>query len=231
MIEKAVKILVIDDEPQIRRFLKVALEPHDYKVEEASSGQEGIALAASNRPDIIILDLGLPDKEGQTILKELREWYQKPIIILSVRDDEENVVKALDSGANDYLRKPFILNELLARLRLCQRLTQPQASEPILQFGNLKIDFPAHVVSLAGSEVKLTATEFDLLKLLALNAGKVLTHKQILAEVWGPKASENTQYLRVYVGHLRQKLEKDPNQPELIITEPGVGYRFVTRIT
>lgn len=226
MTSKNGTVLVIDDEPQIRRFLKVALEPHDYKVIEAATGQEGVALAASNRPDIIILDLGLPDKDGQHVLKELRGWFQKPIIILSVRDDEENVVTALDSGANDYLRKPFILNELLARLRLCQRLSQPQPSEPILSFGSLKIDLPAHKVLLEDTEIKLTATEFGLLKILALNAGKVLTHSQILSQVWGPKASENTQYLRVYIGHLRQKLEKDPNQPVLIITEPGVGYRF-----
>lgn len=226
MTAKNGTILIIDDEQQIRRFLKVALEPHEYKVIEAATGREGLSLAASNRPDFVVLDLGLPDKDGQVVLKELREWFQKPIIILSVRDDEENIVAALDNGANDYLRKPFILNELLARLRLCQRLSQPQSSEPVLSFAHLKIDLSAHKVTLDNLEVKLTATEYNLLRILVLNAGKVLTHRQILSEVWGPKASESIQYLRVYIGHLRQKIERDPNQPQLIITEPGVGYRF-----
>jgi two-component system KDP operon response regulator KdpE len=226
MKSRNLTVLVVDEEPQIRRFLKLALESHDYQIIEAASGQEGLALAASNRPDMIILDQSLPDQDGQTVLKRLREWFQNPIIILSVRDDEDSIVNALDSGANDYLRKPFILNELLARLRLCQRLSQPQPSEPILSFGDVKINLPAHKVTVAEVEIKLTSTEFELLKILALNSGKVLTHRQILSQVWGPKAAENTQYLRVYIGHLRQKLEKDPNQPALITTEPGVGYRF-----
>ena len=220
------KILIIDDELQIRRFLKAALEPHHFQTIEASSGAEGLTLAASHKPDIVILDLGLPDKDGQTVLQELREWYQNPIVVLSVRDDEGNIVQALDNGANDYLRKPFLMNELLARLRLTQRSQSTAQSQPILQFEGLIIDLPDHKVTLNGREIKLTVTEFELLKNLALNAGKVLTHKQLLARVWGERATENTHYLRIYIGHLRQKIENDATQPEWIITEPGVGYRF-----
>ncbi|MBF0443534.1 MAG: response regulator [Oligoflexales bacterium] len=219
-------ILVIDDEVQIRRLLKAALESHDYSIIEAETASQGISLAATNNPGMIILDLGLPDMDGQKVIKELRNWYEKPILILSVRNDDFSVVNALDSGANDYVRKPFSMGELLARLRALSRIGKSCQSEPVLAFGRLEIDIAHRKVLVENTEVKLTHTEYDLLKLLAQNAGKVLTHKQVLSEIWGPKASENTQYLRVYIGHLRQKIEKDPDKPELIITEPAVGYRF-----
>ena len=221
-----INLLVVDDEPQIRKFLKIALESHGFNVIEAMTGQEGLVFAAEYCPQAIILDLGLPDMDGQQVLQSLREWYKKTIIILSVRNDEENIVMALNNGANDYLRKPFSLGELLARLRVCMRLTIENATDPVLRFKDLQIDIPAHKVLLRDAEIKFTVTEFALLKLLALNAGKVLTHKYILTAIWGAKAEHNLQYLRVYIGHLRQKIETDCNRPEWIMTEPGVGYRF-----
>jgi two-component system KDP operon response regulator KdpE len=226
MSQQSVDILIIDDELQIRRFLKVALEPHGYRIIEATDGNSGLALAAQLLPDLIILDLGLPDIDGQEVLKRLREWYQKPIIILSVKNDEENIIAALDNGADDYLRKPFSLGELLARIRVCQRHSETKAAEPVFERGDLKVDFAARRVTIRGVDVKLTGTEYDLLKILVHNEGKVLTHSYILKEIWGPNAARNTQYLRVYIGHLRQKLERDPNRPEVILTESGVGYRI-----
>ena len=228
MSSKNAVILVIDDEVQIRRFLRVALESHGYDILEGASAAEGLSLAMSHLPDMIILDLGLPDKDGQELLVSLREWYLKPILVLSVRDDESSIVNALDQGANDYLRKPFILGELLARLRVLARLVQSlEKPEPLLTFGNLHIDLVGRRVCVEGGEIKLTVTEYELLTLLAKNAGKILTHKYILNQIWGPKSAEHTQYLRVYIGHLRQKIEKNPARPVLIITEPAVGYRFI----
>lgn len=221
------QVLIIDDEIQIRRFLKVALEPHGFEVKEAESGNAGLVHATSERPDLIILDLGLPDISGFDVLKRLREWYERPIIILSVRDDEGSIVNALDGGADDYLAKPFGVGELLARMRVALRKTTGGKAEPIYKSGGLEVDIAQHRVTLNEVEVKLTSTEFSLLKLFLQNAGKVLTHSQILKAIWGPNATEHVQYIRVYIGHLRQKIESDPTQPKLIITEPGVGYRFL----
>lgn len=226
MTESRKSILVIDDEGQIRRFLKVALEPHGYNVKEAESGASGLVEAASGRPELIILDLGLPDMSGLEVLKRLREWYERPIIILSVRDDEATIVAALDGGADDYLSKPFSVGELLARMRAAGRKREI-VSEPIITAGDLKIDIAAHRVTRASADIKLTSTEFELLTVLARNADRVMTHRQILKAVWGPNASEHVHYIRIYIGHLRQKIEVNPEQPRIIITEPGVGYRFV----
>ncbi len=220
-------ILIIDDEVQIRRLLEITLNVNGYKVYEASSGKEGIALAAANNPAFIILDLGLPDEDGQVILKKLREWYQKPIIILSVRNAEDDIIEALDNGANDYLTKPFRSGELLARIRSALRLIQLNSeNDPVLTFNALKIDFAKHTAKKNGELVKLTSTEFSLLALMAKNSGKVLTHQFILKEVWGHGYIDQTQYLRVFVAQLRKKIEENPSKPKLIITESGIGYRF-----
>lgn len=221
-----VTVLVVDDEPQIRRFLKVALEPHGYATVEAATGSEGLAQAAMRRPEVVILDLGLPDIDGAEVLKRLREWYDKAIVILSVREDEGSIVAALDAGADDYLTKPFNLAELLARIRTAQRHHGVTTSEPVFRAGPLTVDLATRKVSLSDQEIRLTVTEYDVLRVFIRHAGRVLTHAQILKEVWGPNASEHVQYLRVYVGHLRHKIEVDPSQPQFIVTEPGVGYRF-----
>lgn len=219
-----IKILIIDDEPQIRRFLRVALEPHGYEVKDAETGGAGLVAATSERPDLVVLDLGLPDIKGFEVLKRLREWYERPVIILSVRDDEGSIVAALDQGADDYLTKPFGVGELIARMRVALR-KQNMNAEPTYKIGELEVDIGAHTVKLNGNEVKLTSTEFSLLKLFVQNAGKVLTHAQILKAIWGPNSTEQVQYIRVYIGHLRSKIETDPAQPRYILTEPGVGYR------
>ncbi len=220
-------VLIIDDEVQIRRLLRVNLEAHGYRVVEAATGQEGITQAAQWRPEVIILDLGLPDMDGVTVLKRLREWSRVPVVVLSVRDREEDKVAALDHGADDYITKPFSTGELLARLRVTQRHTQPGAELSVFRAGPLEVDLTARLVRLKNLEVRLTATEYSLLRLFIQHAGKVLTHRQILREVWGPNAVEQTHYLRVYVAHLREKLEADPSRPRLIVTEPGVGYRLM----
>jgi two-component system KDP operon response regulator KdpE len=219
--------LVIDDELQIRRLLRVCLEANGYRVLEAATGQEGLAQAAQHPPDVVLLDLGLPDMEGVTVLKRLREWSRVPVVILSVRDREDDKVAALDHGADDYVTKPFGTGELLARLRVAQRHALPAGESPVFRSGELEVDLTARVVKLKGREVKLTATEYSLLRLFVQHVGKVLTHRQILKEVWGPSYVEQTHYLRVYIAHLREKLETDPANPRLITTEPGVGYRFV----
>lgn len=224
--KKSHTLLVIDDETQVRRFTQVALPPHGYEVQEASTGQEGISIAMQLNPDLIILDLGLPDMDGLKVLRSLKGWYQGPVIVLSVRDDEESIVTALDSGAHDYIRKPFLLGELLARLRLALKNYSANQVSPIYTSGDLTVDLGSRRVTLAGKDIKLTVTEYELLKVMIKHRGKVLTHNQILSEVWGPKSVEHVQYLRVYIGHLRQKLETDPNKPRLILTEPGVGYRL-----
>jgi two-component system KDP operon response regulator KdpE len=221
--------LVIDDELQMRRLLRVCLEANGYRVLEAATGMEGIAEAAQHPPDVVIIDLGLPDMEGVAVLKRLREWSRVPVVVLSVRDREEDKIAALDNGADDYVTKPFSSGELLARLRVAQRHAAPSSETTVFRSGQLEVDLAARVVKLKNKEVKLTATEYSLLRLFVQHAGKVLTHRQILRDVWGPNYVEQTHYLRVYLAHLREKLEANPAQPELLITEPGVGYRLVCR--
>ena len=219
-------ILIIDDEIQIRRLLDITLSANEYKISEASTGKEGLALAASLQPVLIILDLGLPVADGLDILKKLREWYHKPIIILSVRNSEVDIVKALDNGANDYLTKPFRTGELLARIRVAIRQSQSISDNPILDFGSLTIDLANHIARKNNEIIKLTSTEFSLLALLAKNEGRVLTHQYILKEVWGMGYIEQTQYLRVFIAQLRKKIEDDPVKPKFLNTESGIGYRF-----
>src|SRR5262249_33014234 len=221
--------LIIDDEMQIRRLLRVCLESNGYRTLEAATGQEGISQAAQHPPDIVILDLGLPDMDGVAVLKRLREWTRVPVVVLSVRDREDDKVAALDNGADDYVTKPFSTGELLARLRVAQRHAQPAQGDAIFRSGDLEVDLTARVVRLKSKEVKLTATEYSLLRLFVQHAGKVLTHRQILREVWGPNYGEQTHYLRVYMAHLREKLEDEPAKPTLLITEPGVGYRLIVK--
>jgi two-component system KDP operon response regulator KdpE len=219
--------LIIDDEVQIRRLLRVNLEANGYRVVEAATGQEGINQAAQWRPEVVILDLGLPDMDGVTVLKRLREWSRVPVVVLSVRDREEDKVAALDNGADDYVTKPFSTGELLARVRVALRHAQPGAEASLFRAGHVEVDLAARLVWVEGREVRLTATEYSLFRLFIQHAGKVLTHRQILREVWGPNAVEQTHYLRVYIAHLREKLEAEPSRPRLIVTEPGVGYRLV----
>jgi two-component system KDP operon response regulator KdpE len=218
--------LIIDDEVQIRRLLRVVLEAESYQVHEAETGQQGLTEIAGRRPAIILLDLGLPDMEGLEVLKRLREWSEAPVLVLSVRDDEAAKVAALDAGAEDYVTKPFSSPELLARLRAAQRKTRPEEEVSIFKSGDLIVDLTARVVTRGGHEIKLTATEYALLRLFVRHPGRVLTHRHILREIWGPKSEEHRQYLRVYVTHLRQKIEPDSTKPRLIKTEPGIGYRF-----
>ncbi len=220
-------VLVIDDEIQIRRLLRLTLEGAGYKVFDAATGQDGLAEAAQRRPEVVILDLGLPDIDGLQVLKRLREWSGVPVLVLSVRDGEEEIVSALDLGADDYMTKPFSAGELLARLRAAQRHALKGAETNVFHSNQLEVDLAARVVRVNGKEVRLTATEYALLRLFVQHAGKVLTHRQIMREVWGPNAVEQTHYLRVYMTHLREKLEPDASQPKLFITEPGVGYRLV----
>ena len=218
--------LIVDDEVQIRRLLRVVLEAEDYQVHEAETGQQGLTEIAIRRPSIILLDLGLPDMEGLEVLKRLREWSTAPVLVLSVRDDEQGKVAALDAGAEDYVTKPFSTPELLARLRNAQRKTRPEEEVSVFKSGDLIVDLTARVVTRGGHQIKLTATEYALLRLFIRHPGRVLTHRYILREIWGPKSEEHRQYLRVYVTHLRQKIEADPTKPRLIKTESGIGYRF-----
>jgi two-component system KDP operon response regulator KdpE len=223
----ATNVLVIDDEVQIRRLLRVTLEAKGYKVFEACTGQEGLVEAAQRRPELVILDLGLPDMDGLDVLKRLREWSSVPVLVLSVRDGEEDKVAALDHGADDFVNKPFSSAELLARLRVAKRHAQQPEDNTIFQAGSLQIDFTSRIVTVRGKEIKMTPTEYSLLRLLARNAGKVVTHRQILKEVWGPTYGDQTHYLRVYMAHLREKIEAEPGRPALLVTEPGVGYRLL----
>ena len=222
-------ILVIDDEVQIRRLLEITLESNNFKVESADSAKEGLRIAASHPPDLIILDLGLPDENGQGVLKKLREWFTNPVLILSVQSNEEDIVQALDNGANDYLVKPFRTGELLARIRSALRSAVSEENNPIIDYNGLWIDFAGRIVKKNNELVKLTATEYKLLSLLAQHEGKVLTHQYLLREVWGPGYINQSQYLRVFIAQLRKKIETDPNRPAFIITEAGVGYRFIAR--
>jgi len=220
--------LVVDDEPQMRRLLTVALEAGGYHVIVADRGEEGLVLAAQHRPDIILLDLGLPDLAGQLVLKRLREWCATPVIILTVQDAQGEKVAALDNGADDYVTKPFHTGELLARMRAALRHAQGQGSDALFRSGNLEVDLAARVVRKQGQEVRLTPTEYALLRLFITHAGKVLTHRQLLTDVWGPNVAADTHLLRVHIAHLRDKIENDSSRPELIITEPGVGYRLLS---
>jgi len=222
-------ILVIDDEAQIRKLLSITLQSNGYHVLESETAKEGKVAAASKPPDLILLDLGLPDESGHEVLKHLREWYSNPIIILSVQDSEEDIVSALDHGASDYLVKPFRTGELLARIRSALRKKTVDENSPLAEFGDLTIDFTARVVKKENKIVKLTATEYSLLVLMARNEGKVLTHQYVLNQVWGPSYRNESQYLRVFVAQLRKKIESDPNRPVHIVTESGVGYRFMNK--
>ena len=224
------KVLVIDDEPQILRALRTILGEKRFEVTTATRGEEGLARAAADPPDVIILDLGLPDMDGLTVIERLREWTQIPIIVLSVREADADKVEALDKGGDDYLTKPFSIEELLARIRVALRhdaRMQGSLAETVVTAGPISIDLALHTVRRDGEEVKLTATEFRLLAYLAANAGRVLTHRGILTSVWGPTEADHVEYLRVYVRQLRKKLEPDPERPQFVLTEPGVGYRFL----
>jgi two-component system KDP operon response regulator KdpE len=223
------EILIIDDEVQIRKLLEITLQSHDFKVREAATARDGLIAAANHPPDLILLDLGLPDENGQVVLKKLREWYNKPVIILSVQSNEESIVQALDNGANDYIVKPFRTGELIARVHSALRSTALDSSFPVMEFNGLQIDLASRTVKKNNELIKLTLTEYTLLTLFAKNEGKVLTHQYLLREVWGPGYVNQSQYLRVFVAQLRKKIENDPNVPEFILTESGVGYRFVVK--
>jgi two-component system, OmpR family, KDP operon response regulator KdpE len=222
-------ILVIDDEPQIRKFLRISLNAYGYKVIEAAHGQDGIRKSATESPDLVILDLGLPDLDGQEVITRIREWSKVPIIVLSVRAAEGEKVAALDQGADDYVTKPFGIHELLARVRAVLRARRQDGKSPpaVMTIGDLSIDIPRRRVRVAGVEIKLSRKEFALLRLLARHAGRIVTHQHLLREVWGPAHEHETHYLRIYIGHLRQKLGDDPADPRYISNEPGVGYRLL----
>jgi two-component system KDP operon response regulator KdpE len=223
------RVLVVDDEPAILRFLQPALAANDYEVVTAGTVADATKRIASEAPDAVVLDLGLPDGDGKDVIRTVRQWSDVPIVVLSARDRESEKIEALDLGADDFINKPFGVGELLARLRTAMRhRMQRRAEIPVLKLGNLEIDSVRHRVVRAGEEIKLTPKEFELLSLLARHAGAVITHKQVLAAVWGPAHTEDTQYLRVYIGHLRQKIEDNPDDPKIIITEPGIGYRIAT---
>lgn len=220
-------VLVIDDEAQIRKLLTITLEAHEFAVNEATTAKEGLAAVANHPPDLILLDIGLPDQNGHDVLKHLREWYTNPIIILSVQSNEEDIVRALDNGASDYLVKPFRTGELMARIRAALRKSTVDENHALLTFGDLVLDFSSRTIKKNNEKIKLTATEYTLLALLAKNESKVLTHHYLLTQVWGPSYREESQYLRVFIAQLRKKIEADPNRPVHIITESGVGYRFI----
>jgi two-component system, OmpR family, KDP operon response regulator KdpE len=224
-----VEILVIDDEQPIRKLLDITLQANNYSVSEAATAREAVIMASNHPPDLILLDLGLPDKNGLTVLTELRQWFTNPIIILSVQNSEEVIIEALDSGANDYLPKPFRTGELLARIRSAMRSTATEETDAIIVHNDLEIDLNTRTVKKKKEIVKLTATEYNLLSLFARNEGKVLTHQFLLRAVWGPGFINQSQYLRVYIAQLRKKIESDPNRPEFLMTESGVGYRFICK--
>jgi len=223
------EILIIDDEEQIRKMLEITLTSNNYIVTEAATGNEGLIRASNHPPDLILLDLGLPDKDGMMVLKELRDWHTGPIIILSVQSHEEVIIQALDKGANDYLSKPFRTGELLARIRSALRSSVTEDNDAVINSDDLQIDLLTRAVKKNGKLVKLTNTEYNLLSLFARNDGKVLTHQYLLRAVWGPGFINQSQYLRVFIAQIRKKIENDPNRPEYLRTESGVGYRFVSR--
>ncbi len=229
MSEDGAIILVIDDEPQMRKLLKVTLQAHGYQVVEAATGMDGLREATTAHPDLIVLDLGLPDMEGIDLLAQIREWSQIPVIVVTARDREDEKIRALDGGADDYVTKPFGMGELVARIRVALRHVANVVNEPVMRVGHLVIDLAQRGVEKDGERVKLTKTEYDLLKVLAVNAGRIMTHRQLLQQVWGGQAYDTaSHYLRIYIGHLRKKLEDDPTRPQMIVTEPGIGYRLVT---
>lgn len=226
MSEKNINILVVDDEPAIRKFLHVTLKSQGYSVAEAPSGRDAISSVSSHIPDVIILDLGLPDIDGVEITRMLRQWTNVPIVILSVRGEDNDKIAALDAGADDYLTKPFSVGELLARIRAALRRSGPDADEPVFTTGQLEIDLPRRLVKLNKNEVQMTPNEYNILRLLVANAGRVLTHHQLLTRVWGPGYQQDTHLLQVNISNIRRKIEPDPTQPTYIVTEPGVGYRL-----
>ncbi|HEY6837419.1 MAG TPA: response regulator [Geobacteraceae bacterium] len=220
------RILIVDDEASIQRFLHTALGTGEFSLHQAENGHAALAAAVATRPDIILLDLGLPDMDGVEVIRRIREWSQVPIIVLSVREREDDKVKALDAGADDYITKPFGMAELLARIRVALRRSLQQSPEPVFRLDDLEVNLPNRRVSVAGSDVQLTPTEYELLRLLVTHAGKVLTHGQILKQIWGIAYVEQPHVLRVNISNLRHKIEKDPSRPRYIVTEPGVGYRL-----
>ena len=221
--------MIIDDEEQIRKLLEITLRANNYNVTQAGTAKEGLIMASNHPPDLIILDLGLPDQDGLTVLQELRQWHTNPIIILSVQNSEQVIIKALDSGANDYLSKPWRTGELLARIRSALRSSNQEDNEPIINTEDLQIDLDSRTVKKKGELVKLTTTEYSLLALFARNEGKVLTHHYLLRAIWGPGFINQSQYLRVFIAQIRKKIEDDPNRPEYLLTESGVGYRLVSK--
>ncbi|KJR49272.1 sensor histidine kinase [Desulfosporosinus sp. I2] len=227
MENKGQRILIIDDDTQIRRFLRVALTSHGYLVKDAKTGGEGLEAAVMFSPDLVVLDLGLPDLDGLDVMRQLREWSKVPIIILSVKEQENDKIAALDFGADDYVTKPFGMGELLARIRAAMRHIVGVEEQPVLHFDDVTFDLLHRRVTRDNHEIKLTLTEFEIVKNLAINAGKVMTHSFLLRTVWGPSYEKEVQYLRVYIGQIRRKLERDPSRPRHIITEPGVGYRLL----
>ena len=223
------EILIIDDEAQMRKLLEITLQSNNYTVNQAENARNGLITAENHPPDMIILDLGLPDEDGQSVLQKLREWYTNPVLILSVKNNEEYIIKALDNGANDYLVKPFRTGELLARIRSALRNSASEDGDTIITCGEIEIDLEARTIKKNLELIKLTATEYKLLSLLAKNEGKVLTHQYLLREVWGPGYINQSQYLRVFIAQLTKKIEADANRPEYIITESGIGYRFISK--
>lgn len=222
------EILIIDDEPQIRKLLDITLQSNGYLPKAATSAKEGLIMAENHPPELILLDLGLPDDSGHNVLKKLRAWYTNPVIILSVQKNEEEIIKALDNGANDYLSKPFRTGELLARIRSALRTINTDEGETVFNFNDLKVDLTTRSVWKENQLIKLTATEYNLLALLVRNEGKVLTHQYLLRAIWGPGYINQSQYLRVFIAQIRKKIEADPNRPEYLLTEAGVGYRFIS---
>lgn len=227
MENKGLKVVVIDDEPQIRKLLKVSLESYGYEIDEAENGQDGLMVAASAHPDVIIVDLGLPDMDGKEVVRKLREWSAVPIIVLTARDQEQEKIAALDQGADDYVTKPFSMGELMARMRVCLRRSySADDMNPEMVCGGIRMNVLQHTVFVDGREVKLTPTEYDLLKVMMKYAGRVLTHKQLLKAVWGNEYDDDLHYIRIYMRQLRRKIETDPAQPKYLITEAGIGYRL-----
>jgi two-component system, OmpR family, KDP operon response regulator KdpE len=227
MIVKKEKILIIDDEKEIRKLLKVTLSAYNFLVEESESGEDGITKAAFLKPDLILLDINLPDINGIEILKRIREFTNIPIIILSVREDENDKVSALDTGADDYITKPFGIRELLARVKTALKHSKNEVNEPVIILDNLTIDFINRIVKIGRTEVKLSPTEYDILKILARNKDKIVTQKYLLEKIWGPTYINESHYLRIYIGQIRKKIERDPTQPKHLLTEPRIGYRLV----
>jgi len=230
MTEIGLRVLVVDDERAIRRYLHAALNAQGFVIFEAASGQEALNAVVANRPDLVILDLGLPDLDGVEVTRRLREWTQIPIMVLSVREDETDKISALDAGADDYLTKPFSTGELMARIRAALRRSTQSSSEPVFESGELKVDLAKRQVAVAGQDISLTPTEYDILRVLVQNAGKVITHRQLLRQVWGNAYEEEAHLLRVNMSNLRRKIEPDPTRPHHILTEPGVGYRLKTAV-